>query len=394
MNTGNEFMDARMERMISGGSMTNSYKILWLRGIFEEVLAGSCEIPLKRITVRMCAAAWYSVSCFRLSFGSWDKMPECVTYIQGLTGLAATASVETVVETIYELSDNNLSQMLEERCRYVPHLLIRCFYEKELRAEQERLGRHLTNTGIMNAIISANASGALGAPYVFNEERSGLVVAPEWVKYFRENRYVIQGWLDMRFVNYLQSRNPSVPAIPLKVHPPMKRDLGAATKYWKEAVSAGNMAEIYSGVKFCEEGYHMRGPLSIDHFIPWSFVMHDEPWNLVPMFRNENSAKGDRLPDLETFLAPFARQQFDALMLTRNTVRHRKILEAYLEVDENLLGYENRRECFDLFENRLGRVIRPLHQIAENQGFPIWVPSALRGRASLAVFRFRSELHV
>ena len=30
------------------------------------------------------------------------------------------------------------------------------------------------------------------------------------------------------------------------------------------------------------------GPLSIDHFIPWGFVLHDEAWNLVPMFRNSH----------------------------------------------------------------------------------------------------------
>ena len=31
--------------------------------------------------------------------------------------------------------------------------------------------------------------------------------------------------------------------------------------------------------------------ISIDHFVPWSYVAHDELWNLTPTTRSINSTK-------------------------------------------------------------------------------------------------------
>jgi len=37
--------------------------------------------------------------------------------------------------------------------------------------------------------------------------------------------------------------------------------------------------------------------LSIDHVIPWSYMFSDDLWNLVYVNKNENSSKGNRIPD-------------------------------------------------------------------------------------------------
>ena len=68
-------------------------------------------------------------------------------------------------------------------------------------------------------------------------DRVIVAIDPEWTAYFRDNRHVVQGWLDIRLVDYLQARNPSVPAIPLKIHPPQQRDLAAARAWWSEALA-------------------------------------------------------------------------------------------------------------------------------------------------------------
>lgn len=54
-----------------------------------------------------------------------------------------------------------------------------------------------------------------------------------------------------------------------------------------------------------EENYDSHGMLSIDHFIPWSFVLHDERWNLVPTFKNINSSKNDKLLKYDTYINDF-----------------------------------------------------------------------------------------
>ncbi|MDY5576621.1 MAG: HNH endonuclease domain-containing protein [Lachnospiraceae bacterium] len=35
--------------------------------------------------------------------------------------------------------------------------------------------------------------------------------------------------------------------------------------------------------------------ISIDHFVPWSYVAHDEMWNLNPTTKSINSSKRNNL---------------------------------------------------------------------------------------------------
>ena len=50
----------------------------------------------------------------------------------------------------------------------------------------------------------------------------------------------------------------------------------------KIKVKKKNINDIYTGMNFTKENYDRLGVLSIDHFIPWSFVKNDKIWNLVP----------------------------------------------------------------------------------------------------------------
>lgn len=366
------FMSARLERMLS--SMTNSYKIYWLKAYIDEVLDGAGEITFRRMTARMVADAWYPVNYFHLSLGLQDQLGRAVACCKRELGLGDAVAADDIVAAVASSENSEVRKSVDMLCTYVPYRLIRLFYEDELASVREREGK-LLDRMVNPAVIECNRTDSNGAPYVFSQSGDSIVVDEEWAAYLRENRCIIEGWLDMRLVEYLQARNPSVPAIPMKVHPPQVRDLSAATKYWKEALSLIPMREIYSGVEFGADAFAVRGSLSIDHFIPWSFVLHDEPWNLVPMFRDSNSSKSDKLPSLEDYLEPFASQQFDALMAVRNTGRHKKIIEGYLQIEPDLAMFENSPACRMAFSNDIAKVIRPLHQIALNQGFASWTPS-------------------
>lgn len=55
----------------------------------------------------------------------------------------------------------------------------------------------------------------------------------------------------------------------------------------------------------------VKNKLSIDHFIPWSYVVNDELWNLIPMDKSFNSSKGNRLPNWDNFFLRLVRAQFE-----------------------------------------------------------------------------------
>ena len=132
------------------------------------------------------------------------------------------------------------------------------------------------------------------------------------------------------------------------------------------------LVDIYTGEPFDDAGFAKLGPMGVDHFIPWSFVLHDEPWDLAPTFRDVNSGKGSKLPSLEDYLLLFCAQQFDALMTLRGTGRHRKVFESYELIGVHAGEYERTDVALAEFTDAVTKVIVPLHQIAVNQGFPLW----------------------
>lgn len=116
--------------------------------------------------------------------------------------------------------------------------------------------------------------------------------------------------------------------------------------------------------------------MSIDHFIPWSFVLHDELWNLVPTFRNINSSKSNLLPDSDLYLNKFCETHYYAFNKIRNEEKMRNYLEDYLNINIPLIlnpldkkyNYINK----EVFCNKLKDTISPLYQIAYNQGYSTW----------------------
>jgi len=50
--------------------------------------------------------------------------------------------------------------------------------------------------------------------------------------------------------------------------------------------------------------------ISIDHFVPWSYVAHDEMWNLNPTTKSINSFKSNKLPDWNTYFKRLAMLEY------------------------------------------------------------------------------------
>ena len=377
--TTDAFKSAWLERMIEHNAA--SYKYYWLRAVFEEALLGNRQLSFERLAARMVASAWYPVLYYRLSLGASDKLADAVLHAQAVCGLASSASEREIVQVTESTTDASLKRRLKRLLDFVPYRLIRPFYADLVRREVQG---GAPDAAINGLIARFNREDAAGAPYRFLPDGEGIELDSEWMAYFRDNRNVISGWLDMRLVSYLQARNPSVPAIPLKIRAPRMRELGPARRFWEEAISDHQFTEIYTRQPFVADMFEERGPLSIDHFIPWSFVLHDEAWNLVPMFRNVNSNKHDGLPPLDAYLRPLCEQQFDALLTVRERGgRHRAVYESYLAIDPNAMRYERTASALESFADAVSRAIIPLHQIARNQGFPMWDPAVEYGVVSL-----------
>ena len=361
-----EDIDIRMLENVFD-DMTNSYKIFWFLGVFEEVIANKKIISFKEVVARMIAKAWYPLLNYNLNFGSQDQMSKNIKKIFNEYIKDKEISKFQLYKELCSTENKELEKIMKEFYKYVPYRLLRGFYKNELRGVKD---------GIINKSIEELAKNDSRVFYRINSEKKQIYINENWYKYICENQNIIRGWANYNLILFLQNKNPSVPAIPLKLEPPIERNLVNAKKYWNNVIKNIRIKEIYTGEYFTEEKYKENGPLSIDHFLPWSFVGHDELWNLVPTFRNINSSKSDSLPRYDIYIEDFSEVQFQGIDFIRKQRESRKYIEEYLSIDKTLdikaIMNVNSELNKDKFIHDLKAMINPLYQIAYNQGFHEW----------------------
>ncbi|WP_242835758.1 HNH endonuclease domain-containing protein [Clostridium sp. DL-VIII] len=170
----------------------------------------------------------------------------------------------------------------------------------------------------------------------------------------------------------MQKCNPNVPGIAMKLEAPKNRDsLREQTKIWENVIERKHIKDLYTGLDFTKENYDEHGVLSIDHFVPWSFVLHNQMWNLIPTFKNINSKKNDNLLPFDLYIDKFCKMQYEVFNYVVNENKRNQIDE-YREVlkIENAKKFvkENREEEFI---KKLKPEIGPVYGVAVNQGFGV-----------------------
>lgn len=353
---------ALLERMASNN--TASYKFFWMKALLTLIERGRTEASFLEMGALMTAHAWDPVIFFKLSLGATDKLGAAIHRAQQELGLDDYAKFEQAAEAIERSGNPQVVAAVVDLTRYVRRrFLVPC-----LKGLEGILPGRL-DTAISKASLAQPAAG----PYWIEERAKRIHFNSEWSAFILGNLPLVKSWLDLKLARYLQARNPNIPAIVFKLERPAERSLGEPRKFWAEAIRRGGVREIYSGLSFTTENFERFGALSIDHFIPWRYVLHDEFWNLTPMFKNWNSAKGDRLPDLEEDLRPLCRQAFGALAGLRETDLGKRALQSYLGIDPDApLQLEAGDGGLAAFSDSMKQALVQAYAGAASLGFPLW----------------------
>lgn len=195
-------------------------------------------------------------------------------------------------------------------------------------------------------------------------------IVPEWMEYLKKNQEILRGWIQYNMIVYLQRRNPSVPGISDKLYPPQERKLEKVKKYWKLLSELAPIHEIYGENRLAPEN------ISIDHFVPWSYVAHDEFWNLHPTTRAINSSKSNHLPEWELYFPRFAGLEYLSYQLIWKYEAVRNEFKKCAREHLNNPEIEHRlyREGVgaDEFTQQLREVVYPIYLSAKTCGFSSW----------------------
>ncbi len=188
----------------------------------------------------------------------------------------------------------------------------------------------------------------------------------------QDNTVSIMGWIQYEKVRWLQNNNPEVPGLVYKLAPmdEKMRKLGKVRKLWEGIMECQEIRDVFTGVPM------QRGNYDIDHFIPWSFVMNDELWNLMPMDSSLNSAKSNRLPKWDPFFCRFSENQFILYQLIQEKPGIRTLYERCwrdnlhsIWAGQELYRPGNTREAF---KSILQKNMQPVYDSARRQGYEVW----------------------
>lgn len=333
---------------------TATYKFYWFQSLLQmHNEEGIYRMNVWDLVIRMVANAWFPIHYFHLSYGSMDSLHRIVTELQWMTDLPMDAKKEEVVECLTaRLDDKNVKDQLATLVRNVPYRFLSPWI-------------NYTSDADVIARSHAYENGCLYSIQKTKDEFY-ITINPVWNKYLQDYYGILTDFINWNLTLFLQQRNPNIPNIPNKLTRPMERtSLSKQRRFWDDVIRIGGHVHcIYTGQEI-----HI-GDYAVDHFLPWSFVAHDQLWNLIPADNSINSSKSDKLPPLDRFLKKLAEEHREAIKIYLGAGKKESALEDFAS-----LGYTP-RDLLQLNRERFlaayQQTFTPLFQIAQNMGYEVW----------------------
>lgn len=285
-----------------------------------------------------------------------------------LSTLPANASKIEIKNAIGEYN-SELKRFKEQLTNMVPYRALAGFFARSKeKAEWNSIRRMTTYIKEINDNITP-------LPYVLGESsklKKEVRFHQDWIKMIQDNTVNILGWIQYEKVKWLQNNNPEVPGLIYKLVPmnDKMRKLSNVRKLWEGVLEVREIRDVFTGREIVPKQY------DVDHFIPWSFVMNDELWNLMPMESSLNSSKSNRLPKWNPFFKDFAYNQYILYgMIHENANIHKRFEVCY---GDNLHSIWAGQELYrkgnteEEFYNILEKNMLPVYESVRRQGYEVW----------------------
>lgn len=370
---------------------SQSYKFYWFEAILNLSVASEEDLTFEEIIDEMICEAWHTVTHYHLRLGptvngnAENFLEHAINTLNSkISNLPQNPSRDELKQVIKEC-EKELKKDKYRLTDYVPYKLLYPFFDTE--GMEEGLSYIKKDQRTRLIAYMAKLSGDENLFYTILDGiglQKKVRMNPHWRKLLIKNYSVIRSWVQYNKAQFLQDRNPGVPGIIYKICPENEdlRRLEQARDLWRTAaeITGKPIKEIYTGKDIPIED------LSIDHFVPRSYISNDELWNLTPMRRSLNSSKNNKLPSWDEFFAPFAQYQFYlyGLVFPEEKTSQSEILEKkFNKCRRNNLNAIWATEKLYIpgnssmqFMNILEHNMKPIYDAARLQGYDTWKISA------------------
>ena len=351
------------------------YKFYWLEAIVKLVSEGIRETTFDEVINEMIANAWYSVREYHIHLSGMqldgqvrDGLERAVLKLSELSGLPSSASKVEIKNAIKE-HDKILKEAKEQLTNMVPYRALAGFFSRSKENADWGSIKRIT------AYIERVNRDVVLLPYTLGSSsklKKEIHFEPAWMEMIQDNTVAILGWIQYEKVRWLQNNNPEVPGLVYKLAPmdEKMRKLGFVHKLWDGILEQNEIHDVFT------DEVIQPGKYDVDHFIPWSFVMNDELWNLMPMDSSLNSSKSNKLPKWDPFFIKFAENQYLLYSMIHEKEGVHKLFESCLRDNLHSIwaGQElyrkgnSKEEFFGILEKNM----RPVYDSAQRQGYEVW----------------------
>lgn len=351
------------------------YKFYWLEAIVHLISEGLKETSFNDIIDEMIANAWYTVLEFHIHLSGViegrikDGLERAIFTLQELSQLPGNASKIEIKNKIKQY-DKELALYKDQLTHMVPYRALSGFFDKcNERADWSSTQRMVSYIERVNEVsllpYTIGTGSKLKKEVYFNES---------WIKMIQDNTVSILGWIQYEKVKWLQNNNPEVPGLIYKLAPmdEKMRRLNSVRKLWEAVLDEKPIVDVFKNSPI------VKGSYDVDHFIPWSFVMNDELWNLMPMDSALNSSKSNKLPKWDPFFGQFASNQYILYGIIHDE-RKPDIRRKYESCfRDNLHSIWANQELYrkgnskEEFYHILEKNMQPVYDSARRQGYQVW----------------------
>lgn len=364
-----------------------SYKFYWFEAILNLLTVSEEDLTFEEIIDEMICEAWHTVTHYHLRLGptvngnAENFLEHAINTLNAAaTGLSQNPSREELKQAIKEC-EKELKRDKYRLTDYVPYKLLYPFFDAE--GMEEGLSYLKKDQRTRLIAYMAKLSGNENLFYIILDGiglQKKIRINPYWRKLLIKNYSVIQSWVQYNKAQFLQDRNPGVPGVIYKICPENEelRKLEQARDLWKTVaeITRQPIKEIYTGRDIPID------VLSLDHFVPRSYISNDELWNLTPMRRALNSSKNNKLPAWDEFFEPFARYQFylyglifpeklsnrsDTLIRKFDRCR-RNNLNSIWAIETLYVPGNSTTQFINILEHNM----KPIYEAARMQGYDTW----------------------
>ena len=351
------------------------YKFYWLEALVRLISEDVKETTFDAVIDEMICSAWYTVREFHIHLSGMladgqvrDGLERAVLKISELSELPANASRVEIKKVIKQLAPE-LKTAKEQLTNMVPYRALAGFFNNTVTDAQ------WSSVTKMVAYIEMFNREHVKLPYTLGNGsrlKKEIYFDPDWMKLIQDNTVAILGWIQYEKIKWLQNNNPEVPGLVYKLAPmdDKMRKLNNVRKLWEGILNISEVRDVYTDAPVVRKEY------DVDHFIPWSFVMNDELWNLMPMDSSLNSTKSNRLPKWDPFFKRFAGNQYLLYGLIHEKEGIHKLYEACYR--DNLHSIWAATELYrkgntkEEFYGILEKNMQPVYDSARRQGYEVW----------------------